>query len=157
NAEMLVHDFELAAELGTIAGRVLDVRGAPMEGMYVDASPADGDAGRADYAITGADGSFQLSATTGARYDLGARDSRNVRRAQQRGVVAGEEDLEIVLREAGRLRLGLVDATTGARAEIHNTNRNGLWVRPAGRERWEEVDARVDVDGVLELRRESGP
>lgn len=122
---------ELRLELGlTIAGRVVDERGAPLAGWYVGSRPSDF---RAQWyprhSSTGADGSFRLVNLGEGTHDLEVRalGGLSAPRLQVKAVATGTQELELVVPGAdeaeGELVGRLVDVAGSALDDIEIT----LW------------------------------
>lgn len=150
------HDFAWETELLPITGRVLDARGVPAAGAFVSASP-ELDGGRWGIAVTASDGSFRLHVPPGTGYDVIAETRAGALQCPAQRVEPGASGLELVLPTAGRLRLALVDASTGAPARIRNPEDGSVQLRRAGGDPYQGVPAEIDLDGVLEIRRPAGP
>ncbi len=100
------------APLATIAGRVVDARGQPVDGALVEGWPSR----RADNApdrtqtLSGADGRFVLADLEGARFGVRA-SARGLGSAQASDVAADTRDLELTLRAPAAGLRGVVRDT----------------------------------------------
>jgi hypothetical protein len=104
-------DIALEIELAPIAGRVVDVSGAPRIGVWVAALSQEGC--WQQRVRTDGDGRFEMMVRAGPwSYLVGA--GRYPDSTKQDGVMAGTCDLELMIGGSGALRLRVVDSTTGS-------------------------------------------
>jgi len=157
-------EVTIALERGVpIAGRVLDARGAPVAGAFVNASVADKDDLRiVSSAQTLADGSFRIADVTDGAYNLAA-STEHGGWAVLPGVRAGASNVVLRLRPWARVRVRVVDAggQPVARAfvgvERVNGQRVAFWTRGGGVTAADgTAETRVPAGAVeLRARRES--
>jgi hypothetical protein len=102
---------------GLISGRLVDVGGRPVGGVYIGARGKDSNDRPlwSGGAPTLPDGTFQLAQLTAGTYTLTAQSSDG-RFAMRRGVAPGQKDITLTLRPGGRVQL-VVRGPDGAPAE----------------------------------------
>jgi hypothetical protein len=104
-------DLDLALELDTIAGRVVDASGAPQSGFGVRVMSVE-----ACWNLQGpakADGTFEFDVRPGP-WSYVVQSGTLPSQARLEGVLAGTRDLVLTLPGSGLLRLRVVDARTRA-------------------------------------------
>ncbi|MSR62460.1 MAG: sigma-70 family RNA polymerase sigma factor [Planctomycetes bacterium] len=151
------HDFRWETELLPITGRVLDSAGNTLAGAFVQAFPSGERAGRSAWASSDAEGSFALRVPPGRSYVVEAQEDRHSRWSPPLTVEPGAHDLELVLPDLGVLRLALLDADTHHPVRLQRASGREIELREHADEPYQHLqEARVDLDGILELRRSVG-
>ena len=141
-----VHDFHWTEELVPIRGTVQEANGDPAVSTSVRAQAPGG---RWFWTETDAEGSFSVDVLPGALYTVAA--SRGPVEDARRGVPAGADRVELSLPALGRVRLRLVDASTGAPVELRESRTRGVAWRASGTEAFAAVPNPTAVGGVIEL------
>ena len=143
-------DVAWTEETDTIRGFVFDVDGDPVAEQSVSAR-GNGTSGRRLYssARTDSDGAFEIEVLPDRLYHVSAYHP--VAGDSVEDVPAGAEGIELVLPATGRVRVRLVDATTGDPVISAASSTWGLAWREGGAEAFRKVrDSRV-VDNSIEL------
>jgi RNA polymerase sigma factor (sigma-70 family) len=103
------YDIALQLEMAAVSGRVVDANGTPQPGLVVQARSEEGCWFDGEY--SGEDGSFDLSVRAGPwPYALRAGNFPDI--AELDAVLAGTQNLELVLPGTGTLKLRVVDRGT---------------------------------------------
>lgn len=142
-------DLVWEQELETISGRVTSTDGEPLSDVRLRALSfsEDGQIALFDVA-TEPDGTYVLEVLPSDTYEVTASyepDSKS-----RADVPAGARNVDFVFAENGRLRVQLVNATTGEPVQVSDRPRNPSW-RRSGDEVFQRVDAEWSLHGVAEL------